>query len=151
MHMFCIVLADCPHGSCKRTFLKPGLGVENAGNAVLAFSCGQRIHILCVTMTPSPHPSTCNLRPLNPAPSHNNNNNNNGGLYACVCAAEDVEPIRVTRAKYYAPLPLCWAKKDYGQPTSHFCLLLWWSISPSTVSLCSISSSPFLVNFKHHL
>ena len=25
MHMLCIVLANCPHGSCKHTFLKPGL------------------------------------------------------------------------------------------------------------------------------
>ena len=37
----------------------------------------------CVSMTPSPHPSTSSLRPLNPATSHNNNNNN-GGLHACV-------------------------------------------------------------------
>ena len=36
--------------------------------------------------------------------SHNNNNNN-GGLHACVRAAEDIEPIRVTRAKYCALLP----------------------------------------------
>ena len=35
--------------------------------------------------------------------------------YACVFAAEDIEPISVTMAKYYAPLPLRWAKKDYGQ------------------------------------
>ena len=59
--------------------------------------------------------STPSLRPLNPATSHNNNNNN-GGLRACVHAAEDIEPIRVTRVKYYAPLPLRWAKQDYGQP-----------------------------------
>ena len=45
-------------------------------------------------MTPSPHPSTSSLQPLNPPTSHNNNNNN-GGLYAYVRAAEDIEPIRL--------------------------------------------------------
>ena len=160
--MFCIILADRPHWSCKcsahkRTFLKPGLRVEKSENAALAFSCGQRIHILCMSMTPTPHPSTSSLWPLNPAPSRNNNN---GRLHACVLAAEDIEPIRVTRAKYYAPLPLGWAKKDYGQPTSHFCLLLilfgfsfycLFVYSTQALCACSISSSPFLVNFKRHL
>ena len=47
-----------PHGSCKSTFLKPGLRVETFENAVLTFSCGQQIHVLCVSMRPSPHPST---------------------------------------------------------------------------------------------
>ena len=56
----------------------------------------------------------------NAALATSRNNNNNSGLHACVCAAEDIEPIRVTRAKYYAPLP----KKDYGQPTSHFHLFV---------------------------
>ena len=46
--------------------------------------------------------------------SHNSNNNN-GRLHACVHAAEDIELIRVTTAKYYAPLPLRWVKKDSGQ------------------------------------
>ena len=45
------------------------------------FSCGWQIRILSKTMTPSPHPSTSCVRPLNPATSHNNNNNNNGGGY----------------------------------------------------------------------
>ena len=49
-------------------------------------------------MTPLPHPWTSSLQPLNPATSHNNNNINNGGLHACVRAAEDIKPIRVTRA-----------------------------------------------------
>ena len=101
---FCIVLADCPHGSCKCTFLKPGFRVEKSENAALAFSCAWRIRILYVSMTPSAHPSTSSLRALNPTTSHNNNNN--GGLHACVHAAEDIEPIMVTRAKYSAPLPL---------------------------------------------
>ena len=75
-HMYCIVLANCPHGTWqrsewKRTFLKTGLRVEK--NAALSFSCGRRIRILSETMTPSPHPSTSSLRPLNPATSHNNN------------------------------------------------------------------------------
>ena len=38
------------------------------------------IRILCISMIPSPHPSTSSLWPPNPARSHNNNNNNNGGL-----------------------------------------------------------------------
>ena len=115
--MFCIVLADCPSGSCKRsackcTFLKPAHRVETFENTALAVLFGQWIRILCVSMTPSPHPSTSSLRPLNPALCHNNNNNNNGGLHACVHATEDIEPIRVIRA----PLPLRWTKKDYGEP-----------------------------------
>ena len=36
---------------------------------------------------------TSSLQPLNPATFQNNNNNNNGGLHACVCAAEDIEPF----------------------------------------------------------
>ena len=44
--MFCIVLADRPHGSCKRTFLKTGFRVEKLKNAALVFSFGQRICIL---------------------------------------------------------------------------------------------------------
>ena len=49
-------------------------------------------------MKPSPHPSASCLWPLNPATSHNNNNNNSGGLHACVCAAEDIEPfLQLTR------------------------------------------------------
>ena len=106
----------------------------------------------------SPHP--CRLRPVNPTTSHNNKNNNDGGLHAFVYAADGIEPIMVTRAKYFAPLPLCWAKKDYGQLTSHFHFLLHVVFSFSSNCLfvytaqdscaCSVSSSPFLVNFKHH-
>ena len=95
--------------------------MEKSDNTDLVLSCGWWIRILCVALTPSPHPSTSSHRPLNPATSHNNNNN--GGLHACVRAAEDIQPIKVTRIKYSAPLPLCWVKKDYGQPTSHFRLL----------------------------
>ena len=39
----CIMSADRPHGSCKRTALKPGLRVEKFENAALVFSCGRRI------------------------------------------------------------------------------------------------------------
>ena len=100
MQFFSIVLANRPHGSCKHsawkcTFLKPVLGVEKSANAALAFLCGQQICIPSETMKPSPHPSTSCLRPLNPATS---NNNNSGGLHACVCAAEDIEPfLQLTR------------------------------------------------------
>ena len=78
-HTYCIVLVDRPHGSWKcsawkSTFLKTGLRREKSENAALAFSCGWRIRILSETMTPSPHPSTSSLRPLNPAMSHNNYN-----------------------------------------------------------------------------
>ena len=81
-HMYCIVLATRPHGSWKRsawkrTFLKLGLRVEKSEN-----TCWRRISILSGMMTPSPHPSTSSLRPLNPVASRNNNNNN-GGLHAC--------------------------------------------------------------------
>ena len=75
-------------------------------------------------MTPSPHPSTSRLRPLNPATSRKKQLQQQWRLHACVHAAEDIELIRVTRAKYSAPLPQWWAKRDYGQPTSHIHLLL---------------------------
>ena len=128
----------------------------------IAFSRGRRMRILCVLTAPSPRPSTSSLRPLNPATSRNNNNNSNnsGGLHACVRTAEDIEPIRVTRAKYYAPLPPRWAKKDYGQQTNHFHLLLaelgfsfycLFVYSVKVLDACSVSSSPFLANFKRHL
>ena len=107
------------------------------------------------------HRSTSSLRPLNPATSHNNsnNNNNNGGQHACVGAAEDIEPIRVTRAKYSAALLLRWAEKVYGWLTRHFLLLLVFGLffyclfvySMQALCTCSISSSLFLVNFKRHL
>ena len=155
--VFRIVLANRPHGSCKSTFPKPDLRVEKSGNAALTSPYGRRICILCVSMTPSPHPSTSNLQPLNPAMSHNNNN---GGLHVCVRTAEDIEPIRVTRRKSSAPLRLHWAKKDYGWPTSHFHLLLvLFGFSFCCLSVysakacctCSVYSPQFLVNFKCHL
>ena len=56
------------------------------------FLCGQQICILPETMTPSAHPSTSSLRPLNPATSHNSR------LHARVRAAEDIEPfLKLTR------------------------------------------------------
>ena len=154
--MFCIILADRPNGSCKLKFFKPGLRVKEFENAALAFSCWQWLFILCVTMTPSPHPLTSSLRPLNLVTSYNNNNNNNGWLHARVHAAEDIEPIRVTRAKYSAPLPLRWATKDYGQPhTPHrlflvvlsfsfYCLFVY---SMQALCTCSVSSSIWMQKF----
>ena len=162
--MYCIVLADRPHGSWKHTFLTTGLKVEKF--EALPFSCGQWICILSETMTPSPHPSTSCLRPLNPTMSHNNNNNN-GGLHACVRAAEDIEPfLQLTR------LVVEWESQQqfdlikgpherfWFPCTSHFHILLvvfgfsvycLFVYSVQAVCACSISSSPFLVNFKHHL
>ena len=133
--MFCIVLADCPHGSykcsaCKRTFLKPGLRVEKSENTALAFLYGRRIRILCVSMTPSPHPLTSSLRPLSPVTSHNNNNNNNsGGLHACVHATEDIEPTGVTRAE---------RKRIMDNRIAIFAFFLFCSVSPSTVCLYTV-------------
>ena len=90
-HTYCIVLANHPYGSWKRsawkrTVLKTGLGVEKSENAALPFSCGWRICILSKTMMPSPHPATSHN-------NNNNNNNNNGRLHARVHAAEDIEPF----------------------------------------------------------
>ena len=86
MHMYCIVLANHPYGSWKRsawkhTFLKTGLRVEKSENAALPFSCGRRICIISKTTMPLPHP----------AMSHNKNNN--GRLHARVYVAEDIEPF----------------------------------------------------------
>ena len=65
--------------------------------------------------------------------STSHNNNNNGGLYACVPATEDIEPIGVTRAKYDVPLPLRWAKRIMDNRLAIFVFFL----SYSTVSLHS--------------
>ena len=127
------LLRGHPHGNsflCKRTcfasfwliiqmdpvnalFLKPGLRVKTFWNGTLGFSLGQRIHILCVSMMPSPHPSTSILNPTT-----SRNNNNNGGLHACVCAAEDTEPIRVTRAKILCSSATLLSKKRLWTSTS---------------------------------
>ena len=98
--------------------LKPGLRVEKFENAALASSCGGgESAYFAYWWRHRPIP-----RPLNLS-SHNNNNNNNGGLHACIRAAEDIEPIRVTRAKYNAPLPLRWAKKE---PFSSSSCCVWF-------------------------
>ena len=118
--------------------------MEKSENTALVLSCGRRIHILSKMMTPLPHHSTSSLRPLNPTTSHNNNNNNGSGQHACASTAADIEPIRVTGAKYYAPLPR-------SPCTRHCCLLLVMFGFSSTVCLyrakafcaSSVSSSPF--------
>ena len=145
--MFCIIFADHPHGSCKRTFLKPGLRVEKSKNAALAFSCGQRIRILSETMMPSPRPSTSSLRPLNPATSHNNNNNN-GGLHACVCVSCIL--LSLYRSTQTGSAFLAVAIFIFFL----LCLVLLSTVCLFTAQAfctCSFSSSPFLVNFKRHL
>ena len=153
--MFYVVLTDRPHGSCYTLFWKlvSGFRVEKSKNAAVAFTCGQQNRILGILMMSSPHSSTSGLRPLNPAMPHNNNN---GRLHACVFAAEDIEP---TRTKYYAPLPLHWAKRIMDNLLAIFIFFFLCSVSPSVVCLythtalcaCSVTSSPFLVNFKRHL
>ena len=56
-----LLCANAPNGSCKCsackcTFLKPGHRVEKFEKAALVFSFGQRIRIICESMTPLPHP-----------------------------------------------------------------------------------------------
>ena len=93
--------------------------------------------------TPSPSRSTSSLQPFNPTTSHDDNSNN-GRLRAC--AAEDIEPIRVTRTKYSAHLPLRWAK---GLSSSSSCVrFLFYCLF---VYNAQASALPFLVNFKRHL
>ena len=110
-------------------------------------------HSLCIDDA-SLHSSTSSLQPLNPVMSHNNNDNN-GELHAGVRAAEDIEPNRFTRANI---LLLCYYAEDYGQPTSHFHLLLvvfgfsfYCLFVYSVQVLCGNRLSSFLVNFKRHL
>ena len=132
--MLCIILVDHPHGSCKHTFLKPGLRVEKLK---ISLSCS-RVDSKSAYFVYWWH--------HRPAPPPQNNNNNNGGLRARVGAAEDIEPIRVTTAKYSE-------KKDYGQPTSHFLLLVVFSFffyclfvySEQTVCACSVSTACWVV------
>ena len=155
--MFCIILADCPHGSCRHsawkcTFLKPGLRVEKSENAALAFLCGQWICILSVSMMPTPHPSTSSLWPLNPAMSHNNNDN--GGLLlvfmflATYSSQQQFNLIIGPHKQFWFPC------------TSNFRLLLivfgfsfygLFVYSVHALCSCSVSSSLFWVNFKRHL
>ena len=111
------------------------------------------------SMTPSP-----TARPLNPATSHNNNNNNNGGLQACVRAAEDLSLSEllgqnILLLKKYSAATLS-KKKIMDNRPAIFVFFLLCSASSSAVAFiysvqdlctCSVSSSPFLVNFKRHL
>ena len=147
-------------------FLKMGLKVKKSKNTALPFSCEQRIRILSKTMAPWPHPSTSCLRPLNPATSHNNNNNN-GGLHACVRATEDIEPFSqltclVVKCKSQQQFDLINGphKRFWFPCTSHFHLLFvvfgfsvycLFVYSMQALCACSVSSFPFLVNFKCHL
>ena len=85
-----------------------------------------------------PKPSTSSLQT---ATSHNNNN---GRLHACVHAAEDTEPIRVTRAKYYAPLPLRWAK-GLLTSSSSCCVSVWFLL---LLSVC-IKCASFMRMLRH--
>ena len=122
MHV-CIVLADRPRGSCKHAFFKPGLRLKKLKMPPVHSRVDSEPVYVMYRWSHRPAP-----RPLNPATSHNNNkNNNNGGLHACVHAAEDMEPIRVTRQN---TLLLC----HYAEWKSMIVFLLC-SVSPSTVCL----------------
>ena len=57
-HMFFIILADRPHGSCEHTFLKPVLRVEKSENAALAFRVDTGHH------RPTPQPQAFDLLTL---------------------------------------------------------------------------------------
>ena len=127
-------LFPCKHSACKHNYFKPGLRVEIYENSALAFSCGLRIPILCVLMKPSTHPSTSSLRSLNSTTSCNNNNVRR---HAWVHAAEDIEPIMVTREKYYAPLPLHW-KSIMDNWLAIFVFFWFCSVYPSTVWLYTV-------------
>ena len=126
--MFCIVLADRPHGNI---LFFPGLSLGKSKNAALVFSCGWQIRILCISMPPSLHPSTSSLQPLNPATSHNNNNY--VGLQACVRAAGDIEYV----IECSSSTSLSVLTNDPGflhEPFSSSCC----SVSPSTVCLYTV-------------
>ena len=74
---------------------------------------------------PTPRPLASDLR----TPQHlTTTTNNGGGQHACARRVADIEPIRVTRAKYYAPLPR-------SPCTRHCCLLLVMFGFSSTVCL----------------
>ena len=120
-------------------FFKPGLRVENLKTAPL------RCHVDGES-TSFAYRWRHNLRPLDPAMSHNNNNNNNnGGLHACVGAAEDIEPFWVTMAKYSA--------SSYATSSSSCCVrfLLLLSVCIQRSSFMRMLFFSVLVNFKCHL
>ena len=88
-------------------------------------SCGRRICLLCVSMTPSSHHSTFSLRPLNHMTTHHNNNNNNGNKrFSFPCTRHFRLPLLVLGFFFY-------------------CLLVY-----NMLRLFFIS---FLVNFKRHI
>ena len=141
-HMFCIVLADRPHGSCKCSacrcinalFWNLVSGWKNPKTLAFCSRVDSKSAYFAANDA-IPHLSTSSLQPLNPAPSHNNNNNNNGGL-ACVCATKDIGPIMVTRAKYYAALPLDWVNDRLAIFIFfRFCLLFWNRVGCECVML----------------
>ena len=87
------------------------------------FLCGQWIRILSISMTPSPHPLTSSLRPLNSATSHNNDNNNGGLLLVFVFLAT------------YSPCSRVWvtaAVQIYYWSTQTILVSLQWTFLSSS-------------------
>ena len=120
----------------KRTFLKMGLRVEKSENAASHFPVDSESAYL---MTPSPHPSTSYLWPLNPTMSHNinnNNNNYNGGLHACVRATKYIEPFLQLTRHSSSSTSLTVHTNDSGfLVLAIFIFTLLCLVSPSTVCL----------------
>ena len=124
--MFCIVLADRPHGCWKRTYLKTGLRVEKSENAALLFVWTANLHTFRNNDAIAP---PLDLSPPNSEPRdiNDNDNNNNGGLHARVPAAEDIQPfLQLTRL-----VVECESQQQFDPHsrfwfpcTSHFHLLL---------------------------
>ena len=139
MHMFCIVLADCPNSlqmnpvnaEWKNPKTLPLPSCLDSESAYFAYQWHHR---------PTPWPLAFDL--FAPATSHNNNNNN-GRLHDCVHAAEDIKVttrlVVECESQQQFDLIIGPHKRFWFPWTSHFHpLFVVYLVSPSTVCLYTV-------------
>ena len=107
-------------------------------------------------MTPSPHPSTASLQPLNPTTTTTTT-----VMDYCLCSCFLQLTRLVVKCESQQQFDLITGphKRFWFPCTSHFHLLVVFGFSvyclfvysAQALCACSVSSSQFLVNFKRHL
>ena len=156
--MYCIILADRPHRSWKRsawkhTFLKTGLRVEKSENAALPFSCPwwmANLHTFPNNDAISPPLDLWNLWRLITTTTITM-----ADYCLCSCFLQCTRLVVECESQQQFDLIIDPHKRFWFPWTSHFHRLLVFGFSfyclKSKHCACSVSSSPFLVNFKRHL
>ena len=137
----------------KHTSLKPGLRVEKSENAALAshvdgksvyFTKQWRHH-------PTPRPLASDLWTLQSLITTTTTTTMADDCL-CSCFLQLARLVVACEAQQQFDLIIGPHKSFWFPCASHFCLFLLVFInSAQTLCACSVSSSLFLVNFKHHL